>query len=130
MKREEGKMKKTGVGLLLALLLSLGFISSAESAKTSVAGCVNTVCHAWSSDGKLTLMFWVNKTRFVINPNRIKQNRISSPAKLTRGQLAEWEPILEELRMAIARKADVRVWYDNSSKWVTDLRIRFQKRCR
>ena len=46
-------MKKTGVGLLLALLLSLGFISSAESAKTSVAGCVNTVCHAWSSDGKL-----------------------------------------------------------------------------
>ena len=103
-------MKKTGVGLLLALFLSLGLVSSAESAKTSVAGYVDTVYHAWSSDGKLTLMFWVNKTRFVINPNRIKQNRISNPAKLTRGQLAEWEPILGELRLAIARKADVRVW--------------------
>ena len=123
-------MKNTGVGLLLALFLSLGLVSSAESAKTSVAGYVDTVYHAWSSDGKLTLMFWVNKTRFVINPNRIKQNRISTPAKLTRDQLAEWDPILEELRMAIARKADVRVWYDNSSRWVTDLRIRFQKRCK
>ena len=51
-----------------------GFISNAESAKTSVSGCVDTVYHAWSSNGKLTLMFWVNKTRFVINPNRIKQN--------------------------------------------------------
>lgn len=50
MKREEGKIKKTGAGLVLALFLSLGIIYSAENAKTSVSGCVDTVYHAWSSD--------------------------------------------------------------------------------
>ena len=100
-------MRKTAIGMLVVLTLTLGLATRGESAK--VLGCVTQFSNWVRSNGELILRVEVGNKWFNFHPDVVKMG--GSSVWLTRAQMVAWEPLVANLRAAAHAKVNVQVRY-------------------
>ena len=97
----------------------------------SHTGCItNVFFRVNSSNGRVGVAVLVGSKSFVFWEGKVGKIRLSSNVRmLTASELAAREPLLAQLRTAAAAKVKVRIVYDDSSKWVKDIWIRYYQPC-
>ncbi len=124
-------MKKAIVATSMVMTLGLGFAAIGEAKEVNITGCIKHITMRMIRSTKKTsinMRVGNKKFAFLPYPGHIKQR--SAKYALTTAQSAAWEPVVQHLRAAAIAKIKVSIWYDDSSKWVKDIRLRFGSSCK
>ena len=123
-------MKKAAIGMLVVMALSFGPVPMGESARVSHTGCITRFEHRLSGTGdRVVVAMRVGNKLFIFQEKMGKIKQGGRLKWITSSVLAAWEPVLAQFRAAAVAKVKVRLWYDDSSKWVKDFFIQFNQPC-